>query len=45
MPNRNKLRINKKTEISDKEENEIKIEDDLISDIQNDIMNQIKYLL
>ena len=45
MPNRNKLRINKKKEISDKEENEIKIEDDLISDIQNDIMNQIKYLL
>ena len=42
MPNRNKLRINKKTEISDKEENEIKIEDDLISDIPNDKNKNIK---
>ena len=33
IPNQNKLRLNKRSEISDKDENEIKLRDDLISEI------------
>ena len=33
MPKQNKLRLNKRSEISDKDENEIKLRDDLISEI------------
>jgi len=42
IPNRDKLRLNTKSEISVKEENEIKIEDDLISDVPNDIKHEFK---